>query len=297
MVLVLRGWGGVSNILRKTLFGLGSLALRLRCFFSGGINETSIKRKLSEDEAKPLRLSFDSQEDALNYARHFTENSKRRFAAYNLIERYIDGDYYICVSEWCRVGGDNQIYDLIFSSIPFKLGNRDYNRSSIDANRLNFSDDGIGDNIYLGKFSVLVCDTHAIERVEKVVPSFVWLERAKKRYDVRRNFLAAPLDNALQSCDILSKGGIGTFRVGYSRGDSNSIGRVVKRSPEMFNGFSSNEGEIITGERFSKSDLVQIVSTIQVTLYDIGPLFCLEKSSFPFFKNKDVLLCARETEF
>lgn len=295
--LGLRGWGGVPNSLRKTSSGFGSSTPCLvgsSVFLSTGKSSKS-RTTSSCNQANSPRLSFGSQDDALNYARHVTENSKRRLAAYNLIERYIEGDYYICVSEWYRIGRNDQIYDLIFSSVPDELGDRYPNRS-IDAICLDTVDGDVGDNIHLGKLPVFVCDAHAIKREEKVISSFVWLERTKKRYEVRRDILAASFDNGLQSRSVLGKGKIGALRCSDSRGDSHNIGRVIKRSPKMFNSFSGNEGEVI-GKRLEKSDLVQIINAVRVTLYDVGPLFCLEKSSLPFFKDKNVLLCARETEF
>jgi hypothetical protein len=288
----LRGWGGVFNIRRRR----SSMVSSFLGDSSGFIGKPSENQLISScDKPDSARLCFGSQEDALNYARHVVEDSKRRLAAYNLIERYVEGDYYICISEWCRVGGDNHVYDLIVSSVPYKLGDR-YPDRAIDVGCLDTIDGDIGDNVYLGKLSVLVCDTHAVERIEKGIPSLIWLERTKKRYDVRGNILAAPLDNGLQPPGVLGEGEIGAFGVGDSRSDSHSIGRVVKRSPEMFNSFGGNQGEFIR-ERLKKSDLMQIINTLRVTLYDVGPLFCFEKSLFPFFKGKNVFLCARETEF
>jgi hypothetical protein len=293
LIFGLRGWGGVASSLRNTSSVFGSVTPSLRGFLSVAIGKSSQNQVISCDKPNSQRLSFSSQEDALNYARHVVEDSKRRFAAYNLIERYVQGDYYICVCECFRLGDrNNKIYDLIFSSIPDKLGNGCVD-GTIDIIRPHFFDGDIGDNVHLGEFPVLVCNAHAVKREEKIVPSFVWLERTKKRYDVRRDILATPLDNSLQSGSILGKGEIGAFGVGDSRSESYSIGCVVKCGPEMFNGFGGDDGEIIAGERLSKSDFVQIIITTRVTLYDVGPLFCLEKSSLPFFKGKDVLLCAR----
>ncbi|MGO9175885.1 MAG: hypothetical protein ACLQED_07055 [Desulfobaccales bacterium] len=250
----------------------------------------------SSDKADSPRLSFSSQKDALDYARHVVEDSKRRLAAYNFIERYLCGDYYICVGLGFRHGNRNlQKYDFIFSPIPFKQGNR-YPNGAINVIRPDFVDLDIRDNIHLGEFPVLVCDTHAVKREEKVISSFVWLERAKKRYDVCRNIFAAAFDNFLQFRSILGKRKVGTFGGGNSRSNSNSISRMVKGSPEMLNSFSSMETEYI-GKGLKKSDFVQIINTTLVTLYDFGPLISFVKSPFPSLEGINVVLCAREPEF
>jgi hypothetical protein len=259
------------------------------------ITKKKDKIKISSFKPKPPRLSFSSQEDSLNYARHVVEDSKRRLAAYDLIERYIDGDYYIAISEWCRIGRNDQVYDLIFSSVPYKLGDRCSYRS-IDAICLDAIDDKSGDNANFGKFAVLVSDTYVVECPEKIIPVFVWLELTKKRYDFRRNILTAPLNHGLQLRRILGEGKISALGIGGSRGDSNGIPRLVEGSPKMFNSLSCNDGEIIR-EGFSKLDLVQIIKSLRITLYNVGPLLCIEERYYPLFEGKKVLICAREPEF
>jgi hypothetical protein len=283
-------WGGVEHSPQHIGFCrlLRLLLLRFIFHIRSIVSSSKKTSRKSLHDSEPPRLSFSSQEDALNYARHVVEDSKRRLAAYNLIERYIEGDYYIVISEWYRVGGNDKVYDLIFSSVPPKLGYCCWigGKDAFDFN--------IGNKDNLGISAMLISDTYIVECPEKIVPSFVWLERAKKRYDVRMNIPAPSLNHGLQSDPILAEGEISPLRVGDSRGDSNGISHVVKGIPKIKDSLFSNESEIIR-EGFSKPNFVQIINSLTVKLYNIGPVFCIAEKYLSLFKGKNVFLCARET--
>ena len=76
------------------------------------------KRGAFLNDAKPLGLQFNSQEDAINYVRQITEDSSRWLAFHNLnlIEHYVKGEFYIASN--LTILSTGREYDLLVSGIP-----------------------------------------------------------------------------------------------------------------------------------------------------------------------------------
>jgi hypothetical protein len=83
--------------------------------------EEKDKPELALVEAQASRLTFQTHQDALNFADHVVEDSKRCIAAYDLVKRYMDGDYYININLGLLFAGSYKIYDFIFSAIPLPM--------------------------------------------------------------------------------------------------------------------------------------------------------------------------------
>ncbi len=121
---------------------------------------------------KSERLRFETQDDALYYARQIVESSHSRLAAENfsLADYYHNCGCYICVE--LSPKGDARQFKLIMREIPdislkpcvFNLANMDSNSWIMDA--------------YCKDALMLVWTSHSAESPKFAVPSEVWVEVA-----------------------------------------------------------------------------------------------------------------------
>ena len=129
-------------------------------------------------------LRFDSQDDALNFARQGVEKSNRLFSSYELalVKRYEVGDIDIAI-EVTVADRRSRDYDLIVSAIPSN-GRKNVTR----ARRLDPPVNSFDTN--WNQRNVLVGVTQLVQCPQVKIPSTVRLERHKKRPDFVRSILA-----------------------------------------------------------------------------------------------------------
>lgn len=241
----------------------------------------------SLNEPNSSCLSFRSHDDALNFARHSAENVRRWIAAKNLnfAERYAVGSIEV-VLKILNIRGDNGEYDLVFSAIPYGQ----WNTATAAAGTLNaeihLSEGYAGGD----EQSVLVDVVGLVECPNKIVPSLVRFERAKKRNDLIRNLFASSLDNSFEIRCVVANGEVSTSGVVRASGNSDGIPSLIERGPEVFEGVCGNISETIRdcGTEF---DLVKVVNSIRIGLHNMGAWVVLQEGIGPPFKIVNMYLC------
>lgn len=242
------------------------------------------------DESESSRLRFDSHDDALDFARHCTENSRRWLAAnsFDFVKRYADGQIYIVLRLRSRAG--NGVYDLVFSAIPHGNGNAAV-ASPIDGNV-----QAAGGKTGRNKQPMLVDVVGLVECPDKIIPSLVRLELPKKRRDIVRDVLASAGDNCIEIRCVFSDGKIGASGVDSPGRNSNGISRLIKRRPEVFDGIGSDLSETVRncGCEF---DLVQMVNASRVQLNSMGAWFSFKEIIDLPVEVVNMSLCALDSTF
>jgi hypothetical protein len=81
---------------------------------------------------KPLRLRFDSQDDALNFVRKSVEESRHWLAARNLTfaQRYVDGQLDLLLTLKCTACPHPRKFNLLLQAIPAKKSDRAWTRDT-----------------------------------------------------------------------------------------------------------------------------------------------------------------------
>lgn len=233
-------------------------------------------------ESDSLGLRFDSHDDALDYARAVVENANRLLAVkeLNVANRYIEGELEIhLVSYW-----DRTEYHLVFRSIP----NRPIKAKGWPATNLGNADGYISRDCPDGSDDVVfICATELVECPEKVIPSFVWLERPHKVADFIRQVLTPPLECTLEL------GGVGSEReVRWLNGSKTRDGvqGLVERGAEVGGSVRSNTRQI-DGQLLEKFQRVQLARAIVITLNDNAVGVRIEENITLPLKVTDVILC------
>ena len=244
----------------------------------------------SLDDPDSSRLSFCSHDDALDFARHSVENVRRWIAAKNLnfAERYAVGSLQV-VLKLLNVSGNNGEYDLIFSAIP--CGGRNIataTTGAVDVEIHLSEGDACGD-----EQSVLVDVVGFVECPNKIVPSLIRLERAKKRNDLIRNLFASSLDNAFEIRCVVANGEVRTSGVVRASGNSDGIPSLIERGPEVFEGVGGDLYKTI-GDDGMEFNLVKVVNAIRIGLNNMGAWVVLQEGIDLPLKVVDMYLCASD---
>jgi hypothetical protein len=239
-------------------------------------------------ETKTLR--FNSGQDAFDFAYHVVENSNRWLVSNSLNwpERYEKGNLHIVFN--VRLGADDGQYDLVFVHVPSgweseaAVGTR--HGEILDVNVSDIRPDG-DEQPMLGPIR------HFIECPDKIVPSFVWLERAKQREDIRQQIFASTPVNyvSFQFGGAVGNGKVGVLGVGLARKNCGGKPSLVQDSSQLLSRSDSFINEVV-GKRLGEFDFVSLVHAIHVWLNDTGVWFTIEKSRDPGIEVIDVFLCA-----
>ena len=141
---------------------------------------------------------------------------------------------------------------------------------------------------------MLVDIVGSVECPEKIIPSFVRLEAAKKRNDIVRNVFASAPDNILEIKFTSPEGEVGAPRVSYSSRYGDGVPSLIKGGPEVP---ESVKGKVIqnVGNCGAEFDLVKLVNAISVGLNSMGAWVIHKEFIDPSIKVVDVYLCARDS--
>lgn len=241
----------------------------------------------SLDEPDLSRLNFSSHDDALNFARHRVENVRRWIAANNLNfpERNAVGSLDV-VLNLLDISGNNGEYDLVFSAIP--CGRRNIattTTGAMDA-EIHLSEGYAG----WDKQSVFVDVVSFVECPNKIIPSLVRLERAKKRNDLIGDLLASSLDNSFEIRCVVSNGEVSTSGVVRASGNCDGISRLIESGAEVFEGVCGDLSETIR-DGGTEFDLVKVVNAIRIGLHNMEAWVVLQEGIGPPFKIVNMYLC------
>lgn len=127
-----------------------------------------------------------------------------------------------------------------------------------------------------------------------VIPSFVWLESFKERDNFRRNVIWQPvLSNYVQPVGGVIAEGEGNKTVAAAMFCSDSESHMIQACSQVIDDIEENAGNII-GEAFTKSDYMEIITALRITLGNDGVwLVDVARSNYGF-EIRDVVICATE---
>lgn len=233
------------------------------------------------DKSDSARLCFDSQDDVINYAKKVVEDSNGWLAVHdvNIAHRYKSGDceiYVRCTSELMA-----KDFHFIFHPVPVRRTQCEpsLNIQAVEVDCASAYGDGADNRMFVGV-------SEFVETPQGVIPSLVWLEPANEVNDFLGMILQPPFYCVLKASHIRG-----------NREESvllrhDSVHGLVKGVPQVGDSVSS---DALQGDwhGLSELDLMNFLSSVQVSLYDAGVwVTCHESSNLPF-KVTDVFLCPR----
>lgn len=244
--------------------------------------------RASYDDFEPPRLRFDTQEDALNFARQIVEDGNRWLSNKQLdfAELYIQEKVELVV-KLGAFGLNRRKCDLIFASVRDGLRVRDTRVKSGVPIR---STDADSDR---NELNVLISDTYLVESPEKVIPSLVRLECAKEREDVLWNVLGPPWRASFPFGQASTNREGGVFEPSITRSERNAVGSVIQRGPKIVDGIGGNVGEEFR-QRHELEPMKLFVGNIRIWLDKYVVWFCVREGFNLPFEILDVMLCARQ---
>lgn len=232
---------------------------------------------------------LDSQNDSINLLSNFPENGNRWLAANDVMfpERYIKGEIDI-VFKFC-IGGCASKYDLVFFSVPGRLhdGTVAANDHLFKMRSINSYSDGNNNAMF-------VDIAKPIQGENEIISSFVRIERATERYDIRWDIFASSFDNIVEFSGGIGDGEVGLPRVRLPRRDASCKGGLVKCGPETFDSFDSEVGKT-NGKLFGEYDFVQFINSVNIVFNNSGIWLFFEELVDPSIECIDVFLCARKS--
>lgn len=224
----------------------------------------------------PVRLRFDSQDDALNFARDSVKRGNDWLATQRIspLKDYIEGRVHLVVN--CRPGPKAQEFDLVFRRVPVTVTNPAgaIDLALFDADPLCHHSLPHWDN-----HAMRIGVPYAVQSPQQVIPSLVWLESHKERVNFwwvsRKPFAAEFSCNASAVSGEREAGVCGSAPIDHQ---SASVQGVIERIPEVSGGVFCDDADFHR-QIGSESDLVDLLACIRVHIDNTGVRLCVEESA------------------
>jgi len=234
-------------------------------------------------ESDSFGLRFDSHDDALNYARKVVKDTENWLAVnkLNIAESYEKGVIII----HCVLGIDGCLdqYHLVFGAVPSR-----WIREPNVSLALPFDCRAVIRHCYGADESVFIGVTKLVQSPEKIIPSFVWLERAYQVRNFLREFSATTVEGRFVSGGISNREESVVSANSSQRSDGTD--RLIESRPEIINSVDDMAVER-QWHRFSQFELEELVSAVIVQIGNSGVSVGLKEGiHFPFKLGK-VILC------
>ena len=245
----------------------------------------------SGDQSNTARLCFDSQDDALDFARRSVEKSQNWLARNSLdfAKRYKEGELEIVIH--LSVVARAEEYDLVFFAVPVVSGDRSASRDSHIASMKPG-----GGRAHRDDEPMIAFPANPVECPNYVVPSFVRVETPKEREDIRWEILAIASESIFKLSGRVGDGKMNTIGSASSRGNSDRVHRLIEGGSQAIDHIVGEVG-VPVGKQFRESDFVKLVNAIRVGLNETHVWFFLEKLLDPSIKIANLFLCPRDPSF
>src|SRR5450759_4061992 len=240
------------------------------------------------DKSEPPRLRFDLSEDRFDHIHKLVEDWNRGFASEtaDFSKRYVASKLEVAV-ELRSLRPQGEQFHLVFCAIPnvsawhfAKSATADIHTSG-ECGRANGAQD-----------FVLISDTYFVDGPETLIPSLVWLERAKERVDLFRDICTSTFEVSLECGGIAGEREVSIERFLVPRCYGESVGGVIQGSAKAVNN-SPDDIRPDLGNLFRHAELMRkMVGLIRVRLNKNSCVvpFAKPSSAFPIEIGK-VLLC------
>ena len=250
---------------------------------------------MCSDQPDALGLCFGRENDPLDLFSQFPQHGNNwRTGKHPLdfAKRYSEGEINLVAELASRT--DNSIYHLVFFAIPNHCGNGGWIRrvgatsrnEALSGSRKKSASDWC-------QPSMEALPPDAVEANEKVVPSWIRLERAKQRHDLRREVFASSAYGVLELGGVIRYGELNKIEPLMLKTDRDSIGGLIQRGAKRFQRFVGNVSRPI-GKLPPEFDLVRLANTIRVRLNHANVGLFFEKPLESGIECTDVVLCPAE---
>jgi hypothetical protein len=209
----------------------------------------------------------------------------------NIADRYIKGEigcYLRLHSRLC-----NQECDLVFISVEGVAANF----SPSGTNDVSGVDDPAPIDFERDKGAVFLGITKLVESPQIVIPSFVWLLRAKQRNDFRGAIFAdlPSVDIVIELDGIVPERKIRSFQPTIAASESGSISGLVESGTEIVGNIEQDARQHFR-HLLSELNLVDMISRIRVLLDNMGVWLTIDKIVDEQLEIANVLLCSNKGE-
>jgi len=243
---------------------------------------------------QPDRLRFDSQDDALNFARDLVQRSSDFLAAQslNVVKCYVHGQCNIAVE--LRSMRDSEVFQLVFSSIPAISDEL----NPISTNENTIADLKIGSSPVLDRSndgSVRVGVPYLVQTKHQPIYSLVRAECYKERVDFRRNALESgtSFELTLNGSGSITDRKCRVLRVAAVEGEGAGVNSVIQGVSEIGGGIL-DDGVQSSGRLPSDTDLVNILSSLRIVLNDAGVCLTFVEPYDFRYHVANVLICTAD---
>jgi hypothetical protein len=229
-----------------------------------------------------------SYQDILDFAERSVEEANRRLAAANelsCVESYNKGRACIVIARLASFAAHE--FDLVFCAIP----KRSESVEIIEALKAKVFDGDVCAESYRNQ-GCMSGITHLVKGPDGVIPSLVWLEPAKERFNLFRNIAAPSLQSVLEPVFVVADRESGPLGPSGSRTGSRSVGGLVENSPHVE---KSVKNQILPNVRdfLSELEFVNLVNSIRLQLDHERVWLFAKESLDPLVKIDKVMLCAK----
>jgi hypothetical protein len=237
------------------------------------------------DEPEPSALRFRGDKDALDLCDHRYETGNGNWFRHKIdfSESYEKGDIEIIIEVAAR--GCSSNYHLVFFAVP----SRDVKFKIRTSQMMNIhSPAACPDRDESGMCGI----TELVQGPKGApIPSFVRLERAKNRHDIRRQICASTPNVVLNVSSSIPKGKLRPLGLVGASENRSSIAGLVEGGSESLKSFSGVVCADV-GNSLGHAEFVKL-KTIRVFLNDLLVWYVFEEDSDPFFKLSGVILSTR----
>ena len=238
----------------------------------------------------PIGLRFETADDAVNYGREIVDYAGDRESSHlaSFVESYEKGQIELCVNFTVRLDGSKN--HLVFFMVPFRR-DRECPNGFFDAETFNVECSNAPS--YCARSAVFVGACGPAETAEKIIPSWVRLERHDERVQGVWKSLVNP--------------GSQIFLIGGERevqvvGDASSYPldagarSLIESVPDVAKSGCRNVPSLV-GERPIEDDLERLVSCLRVYINDTGAAAAIDDSIGELYKFGQVFARLSNQEF
>lgn len=219
--------------------------------------------KKSPYKPETASLAFNGVQDALDHSTEAVEDVEYGVSVHDsyLLKCYKKGELDLVFN--LRIESSGEKYDLLFSAIPDGMfGDGDFPVPSSFDFRVR-TDERCPNG---GQDRVIVVIPYGVQSAEKIIPSVVWLERAKERPNLLRNVLALPVERIFESRRSIGEGKVSMLDLArFPRCKSDAVNGMVQSGTEISHDIPNDlrDGSVLKVAR--QSDLVeQLLRIIRV---------------------------------
>jgi hypothetical protein len=229
------------------------------------------------EDSDTLGLSFDTHDDALNFADKLVEDSKHWLSVHKLdiVNRYKKHDLNVHVEfTSTTIAGK---YHLIFDSVPVR-----HLKRGVPGNRYRGEAHTLANYGHRTDGSVFIGITELVESPDEVIPSFVRLEPANEVADFLRNFLGETVNSLHEFKLTVANGKV------YKLPNKSEHG-LIESSAEIVDNVASVPSDA-EWHGLNELELVDLMNAVRVRLDNFGVSVLIEGVYLPLQFNK-VILC------